>query len=134
MKTIHISKNLSKTTNLEILQECFININDRIMINAKDIWHKGLLKPEYKNRTLIGTVRCFTKTGKIGIEFDDTIYSQREEPYNSTLYNKSFSSYHNLNERARDFRCTYFDSERKFRVFTDYDYTVNVYKDSDFSF
>ena len=133
MRTIHISKNLSKTTNLEILQECFININDRIMINTKDIWHKGLLKPEYKNRTLIGTVALFAKSGKIGIEFDDIIYSEKEGQ-KSDLYNKSFSSWHNLNDRARDFCCTYFDTEREFRIFTDYDYKVFVYKDSDFSF
>ena len=126
----YVAKGLSKSHNVLIRKEFCLCINDRIMINAKDIWHKGLLKPEYKNRTLIGTIALFAKSGKIGIEFDEPIYSEKVNPYNSELYNKSFSVYHNLNDRARDYCCTYFDPEREFRVFNKtYETIVRVYKD-----
>ena len=89
--TILVQKDLSTSYNTLIVKEYTINVGDRIMINAKDIWHKGLLKSEYKNRTLIGTIVLFSKSGKIGIEFDDIIYAQREGQ-RSELYNKSFST------------------------------------------
>lgn len=125
----YIAKDLSKSENVLIRKEFCLCVNDRIMINTKDIWHKGLLKPEYKNTNLIGRIALFAKSGKIGIEFDDTIYAQREG-YRSELYNKSFSTYHNLNDRARDFCCTYFDPEREFRLLNKgYETIVRVYKD-----
>ena len=129
MTHLHISEDLSKSHNVLIRKESCLCINDRIMINTKDIWHKGLLKPEYKNRTLIGTIALFAKSGKIGIEFDEPIYSATEGQ-RSELYNKSFSVYHNLNDRARDFCCTYFDPERReFRVFNKpYKIIVREYK------
>ncbi len=129
MKYSYIAKDLSKSENVLIRKEFCLIVNDRIMINTKDIWHKGLLKPEYKNTNLIGRIALFAKSGKIGIEFDDNIYAQTEG-YRSELYNKSFSTYHNLNDRARDFCCTYFDPEREFRLLNKgYETIVRVYKD-----
>lgn len=126
--TILVQKDLSTSYNRLIVKEYIINVGNRIMINAKDIWHKGLLKPEYKNRTLIGTIVLFSKSGKIGIEFDDIIYAQREG-CKSELYNKSFSVYHNLNDRAKDYCCTYFNTEKEFRVFNaKYNYIVREYR------
>ena len=126
--TILVQKDLSTYYNTLIVKEYTINVGDRIMINAKDIWHKGLLKSEYKNRTLIGTIVLFSKSGKIGIEFDDVIYAQREGQ-RSELYNKSFSTYHNLNDRAKDYCCTYFNTDKEFRVFNaKYNYIVREYR------
>ena len=117
----YIAKDLSKSENVLIRKEFCLCINDRIMINTKDIWHKGLLKPEYKNTNLIGRIALFAKS--------DTIYAQREG-YRSELYNKSFSTYHNLNDRARDLRCTYFDPEREYTLLNKgYETIVRVYKD-----
>ena len=119
------TKEIPASENIFLAKQWTLEIGDRIMMNTTSIWHRKLLFPEYKNKTLIGTVKCFTKTGKIGIEFDELIFKHIGSYDGDELYNDSYNNYANLHGRGKSYHCTYLNPNTyKYTIFKDYELII----------